>query len=128
MRAAFLILLLANVGFFAWWRYGAPSEAADPAPLGPADEELAGTPLAGDPRHVRAVAMPDGYDHFDALFFGLNHREAELLDPQQRLFLEVAWEALEDAGHDPETSGRSVGVFVLRGRGSEIFVTLRREP
>jgi hypothetical protein len=33
MRAAFLILLLANLGFFAWWRYGAPSEAADPAPL-----------------------------------------------------------------------------------------------
>lgn len=33
MRAAFLILVLANVGFFAWWRYGAPSEAADPAPL-----------------------------------------------------------------------------------------------
>jgi hypothetical protein len=33
VRAAFLILVLANVGFFAWWRYGAPSEAADPAPL-----------------------------------------------------------------------------------------------
>ena len=33
MRAAFLILVLANVGFFAWWRYGGPSEAADPAPL-----------------------------------------------------------------------------------------------
>ena len=33
MRAAFLILLLANLGFFAWWRYGAPSDAADPAPL-----------------------------------------------------------------------------------------------
>jgi amino acid adenylation domain-containing protein len=72
-------------------------------------EELAGDPLAADPRHVPAVSMPDGYDRFDALFFGLSHREAELLDPQQRLFLEVAWEALEDAGHDP--AARSVGVF-----------------
>ena len=33
MRTAFLILLLANLGFFAWWRYGAPSDASDPAPL-----------------------------------------------------------------------------------------------
>ena len=33
MRTAFLVLLLANLGFFAWWRYGAPSDAADPAPL-----------------------------------------------------------------------------------------------
>ncbi|HEX7185752.1 MAG TPA: amino acid adenylation domain-containing protein, partial [Thermoanaerobaculia bacterium] len=77
-----------------------PEELADADPV-----------LAGDPRHVPAVSMPDGFDRFDALFFGLNHREAELLDPQQRLFLEVAWEALEDAGHEPATAGRSVGVF-----------------
>ena len=64
-----------------------------------------------DPGRVPAVSMPDGYDLFDALFFGLSHREAEILDPQQRLFLEVAWEALEDAGHNPETGSRSVGVF-----------------
>jgi hypothetical protein len=76
-------------------------------------EELAAADpvLANDPRYVPAVSLPDGIDRFDALFFGLNHREAELLDPQQRLFLEVAWEALEDAGHEPATSGRSVGVF-----------------
>jgi amino acid adenylation domain-containing protein len=73
------------------------------------DEELNGAALAKDSRHVPAVSMPDGYDRFDAQFFGLSHREAEILDPQQRLFLEVAWEALEDAGHDP--SARSVGVF-----------------
>ena len=44
-------------------------------------------------------------DRFDAGFFGTNHREAEILDPQQRVFLETCWEALEDAGYDPETVG-----------------------
>jgi hypothetical protein len=49
VRAAFLILLLANVGFFAWWRYGAPSEAADPAPLA---RQI-------DPEKLKVVAQKD---------------------------------------------------------------------
>lgn len=60
----------------------------------------------------------DGVNRFDSLFFNISPREAELLDPQERLFLEVAWEALEDAGYYPEILGgdggarRDVGVFV----------------
>ncbi|CAN7392939.1 SDR family NAD(P)-dependent oxidoreductase [Trinickia sp. LjRoot230] len=59
----------------------------------------------------------DGIDRFDSLFFNISPREAELLDPQERLFLEVAWEALEDAGYYPELLGANgaagdVGVFV----------------
>jgi len=59
----------------------------------------------------------DDVDKFDSLFFNISPREAEMLDPQERLFLEVAWEAVEDAGYYPETMGqsnpsRSVGVFV----------------
>jgi polyketide synthase PksN len=55
-------------------------------------------------------------DAFDSLFFKISPREAELMDPQERLFLQTAWAALEDAGYSPEelrrtTSGR-VGVFV----------------
>src|SRR5918996_3161899 len=61
--------------------------------------------VLADPDFVRAVAQPDGVDRFDALFFGVSHREAELLDPQQRVFLETAWEALEDAGYEPDRTG-----------------------
>src|SRR4051812_38924358 len=52
-----------------------------------------------------AGRFSEDLDRFDAGFFGINHREAELLDPQQRVFLETCWEALEDAGYDPDTIG-----------------------
>ncbi|MBG1267392.1 non-ribosomal peptide synthetase/type I polyketide synthase [Nostoc sp. WHI] len=55
----------------------------------------------------------DHIDQFDPLFFQISPREAELMDPQQRLFLEVAWEALENAGYSPESFAQTqVGVFV----------------
>ena len=70
------------------------------------DEELlaAGVPreLLADPDYVKSGAVIDGIDRFDAEFFGINPREAQIIDPQQRLFLEHAWHALEDAGCDPE--------------------------
>ncbi len=59
----------------------------------------------------------DDVDKFDSLFFNISPREAEMLDPQERLFLEVAWEAIEDAGYYPEIlakedESRNIGVFV----------------
>ena len=59
----------------------------------------------------------EAVDRFDSLFFNISPREAEALDPQDRLFLEVAWEAIEDAGYYPETlvragAARNIGVFV----------------
>jgi acyl transferase domain-containing protein len=63
------------------------------------------------PRFVRAGAPLEGADLFDAPFFGVSAREAEGMDPQHRLFLEVAWEALERAGHDPALFPGLVGVF-----------------
>jgi polyketide synthase PksN len=59
----------------------------------------------------------DEIDRFDSLFFNISPREAELMDPQERLFLEVAWEAIEDAGYYPEILGREdgtrkIGVYV----------------
>jgi acyl transferase domain-containing protein/acyl carrier protein len=64
-----------------------------------------------DPAYVRSGAILDDIDQFDARFFGFSPREAELIDPQQRLFLECAWEALEHAGYDPETYAGAIGVY-----------------
>jgi amino acid adenylation domain-containing protein len=64
-----------------------------------------------DPAYVpRGSALGD-IDLFDAGFFGFSPREAALLDPQGRLFLECAWRALEDGGHANEDPNRDIGVF-----------------
>ena len=63
------------------------------------------------PNYVKAGTVIDNVDSFDASFFGFTPREAELMDPQIRLFLECAWEALEDAAVDTETYPGLVGVF-----------------
>ncbi len=63
------------------------------------------------PDYVPARGAIDGADLFDAAFFGFTPREAELMDPQQRLFLECAWEALEDAGCDPGSYRGAIGLF-----------------
>lgn len=80
--------------------------------LGAEDLEVAGaSALAGRPDYVRARSVIEGVDRFDAAFFGILPREAELMDPQHRVFLECCWEALEDAGYDPETYPGSIGVI-----------------
>ncbi|MBW3656775.1 MAG: type I polyketide synthase, partial [Gemmatimonadetes bacterium] len=67
--------------------------------------------LVRHPRFVGAQGVLEGADRFDAAFFGFTPREAEVTDPQQRLFMECAWEALEHAGHDPQRLGGRVGVY-----------------
>ena len=80
------------------------------------DDELTaagvGPELLSNPAYVKSSGgVIDGIDLFDAAFFGFAPREAEVMDPQQRLFLEAAHQALEDAGYDPETFDGSIGVF-----------------
>ncbi|MBD1912333.1 MULTISPECIES: type I polyketide synthase [unclassified Leptolyngbya] len=79
------------------------------------DEELlaSGVPpeLVNHPNYVKASPILDDVESFDAEFFGLNPREAELLDPQQRLMLECAWESLEDAGYDPLSYGGAIAIY-----------------
>jgi acyl transferase domain-containing protein len=79
------------------------------------DEELiaAGVPdsLRADPAYVPARGALAEVDRFDAAFFGFTPREAEVTDPQQRLFLEAAWEAMEHAGYDSARVPGRVGVY-----------------
>ena len=67
--------------------------------------------LLNDPQYVKAGGVLADVDQFDAAFFGYSPREAELLDPQQRLFLECAWEAMETAGYDAEAYDGIIGVY-----------------
>jgi len=81
----------------------------EPGELEPAPNEPAGA--RNDPHYVRARGVVDGAETFDAAFFGINPREAELMDPQHRVFLETVWEAFENAGYDPLAYTGPVGVF-----------------
>ena len=79
------------------------------------DEELlrngVESTLVADPNYVKAGAVIDNAEYFDASFFNLTRREAETTDPQHRLFLEHAWAALETAGYDAEKYPGRIGVF-----------------
>ena len=96
------------------------------------DEELAkegvDPALLADPGYVKACFYLPDQGQFDAGFFGMNPREAELTDPQQRLFLECCWEALEDAGCDPTRYPGSIGVFAGSGRNLYLLNHLLPNP
>jgi phthiocerol/phenolphthiocerol synthesis type-I polyketide synthase E len=91
-------------------------ELESPAPKGP------------DVHFVRARAIVAGVDLFDADFFGMQPREAEYTDPQHRLLLETAWEALEDAGYDPAQMEASVGVFAGCSQNTYLLHNLASNP
>jgi len=92
------------------------------------DEELiaAGVDpsLLSDPRYVKANSVIPDADRFDAEFFNFTPREAELLDPQHRIFLECSWESFERAGYDPRGCSHRVGVFAGCGVNSYILNNL----
>lgn len=74
--------------------------------------------LVRHPNYVKASPILSEVDRFDADFFGYSPREAELLDPQQRLMLECAWESLEDAGYDPFAFAAAGGAIAFYGGAS----------
>lgn len=76
------------------------------------------------PNYVPAAAVLDDFDHFDADFFGFSPKEAAILDPQHRQFLEVAWEALENAGHVPDAFAGPIGVYAGCGMGSYFYFNI----
>ncbi|HVT15952.1 MAG TPA: beta-ketoacyl synthase N-terminal-like domain-containing protein [Thermoanaerobaculia bacterium] len=95
-----------------------------------AAEELAAAGVEpaelADPRYVPAKGVLAAADLFDAAFFGVTPREAEVMDPQHRVFLECAWEALEDAGCDPRRPPGRIGVWA--GAGAEAYLIANLLP
>ena len=82
--------------------------------------------LLDDPNYVPAAPILDDVEHFDAAFFGISPREAAVFDPQHRLFLETAWQALEDAGYDPRRFDGPVGVFAGMHRSTYVLRVYQR--
>src|SRR5580704_5480067 len=96
------------------------------------DEELleSGVPadLLTNPNYVKKGTFLEKADLFDAGFFGYNPREAEIIDPQQRIFLECAWEALEDAGYAGEPGSHAIGVYAGSTTSSYAYNNLLQNP
>lgn len=89
---------------------------------GVSDAELA------DPNYVKASLVLPDMEMFDAEFFGFSKRDAAILDPQHRHFIESCWEALEDAGHPPEKFEGAVGVFAGCGMQAYLPYNLLTNP
>ncbi|MBW4677591.1 MAG: acyltransferase domain-containing protein [Desmonostoc geniculatum HA4340-LM1] len=79
------------------------------------DEELISAgldqSLLNEPNYVKASGVLEDIEFFDASFFGFSPREAEITDPQHRLFIECVWSALENAGYNSETYSGQIGLF-----------------
>ena len=76
--------------------------------------------LLQNPNYVKSGAPIDDLEMFDAGFFGFSPRDAAIMDPQHRHFIEISWEALEHAGYDPSRYDGSIGVF--GGSGHNIYM------
>jgi amino acid adenylation domain-containing protein len=85
---------------------------------GVSPEELA------SPAYVKRASVLDDVPMFDASFFGLSPKDASIMDPQHRHFLECSWEALEDAGHPPQRFDGSIGIFAGSGMNTYLIHNL----
>lgn len=92
------------------------------------DEELLARGVSAkalcDSRYIKASARLNDVDQFDAAFFGYTPREAAETDPQHRLFLEVVWQALEDAGYDSSTYANPIGIYAGCGENTYLLRNL----
>jgi acyl transferase domain-containing protein/thioesterase domain-containing protein len=84
--------------------------------------------LRQNPRYVSRGTVLEDADRFDAAFFGFSPREAETLDPQQRVFLETAWEAMEHAGYAGDCAGQAVGVYAGVGINTYVLRQIYANP
>lgn len=84
--------------------------------------------LVADSNYVKAAAFLDDPDAFDAGFFGISHREAEVTDPQHRVLLQCAWTALEDAAYNPENYFGRIGTFAGATINTYLLLHLAATP
>ncbi|TBR57004.1 polyketide synthase [Westiellopsis prolifica IICB1] len=77
--------------------------------------------LLNDPNYVKAEGLVEDIDLFDALFFDISPREAEIMDPSLRFFLEHSWKALEDAGYSSQIYKKPIGVYAGTSFGSYLL-------
>ena len=84
--------------------------------------------LLSHPSYVKAGGLLEGIELFDPAFFGYTPREAELMDPQLRLFLEVAWQVMEDAGYSRDSLRDRVGVYAGAGINTYFLQNLLTNP
>ncbi|MBD2592896.1 SDR family NAD(P)-dependent oxidoreductase [Nostoc spongiaeforme FACHB-130] len=83
--------------------------------------------LVNHPDYVKSLGVLANIDLFDAAFFGFNPKEAEITDPQHRLFLECAWEALENAGYDSQRCESRIGVYAGASSNNYLSLDLNNE-
>jgi acyl transferase domain-containing protein/acyl carrier protein len=92
------------------------------------DEELLSTgvepTLLSDHRYVKAGTVLEDIELFDASFFGFSPRDAEITDPQHRIFMECVWSALENAGYDSATYTGQIGLFAGTAFSSYLLANL----
>ena len=81
-----------------------------------------------DPNFVKKGTYLQNADMFDAAFFGFNPRDAEVMDPQHRVFLECAWEALEDSGYGGDSRTSSIGVYAGASLNTYLLSNLLANP
>jgi amino acid adenylation domain-containing protein len=84
--------------------------------------------LKNNPDYVKARGIIDQAESFDASFFGINLRLAELMDPQQRVFLEIAWEVLESGGYQTSKYKGTIGVFAGTGNNTYYLNNVQGHP
>ena len=92
-------------------------------------KELTGAGIAvetvQDPNYVKSYGVLNGKEYFDAAFFGFTPGDADLMDPQMRIFHECCWEALENAGYDPEKYEGLIGVYAGGGHNLDWEIQFR---
>ena len=93
-----------------------------------AELEQPDTALRNHPDYVKAGAMLEDVAGFDPGFFGFSDRDAALIDPQHRVLLEVAWEAIERAGQAPGDGAGRIGVYAGCGANSYFLNRIARPP